>query len=81
MERRSKYDKHRSFWHWVAARRATDTPNGDFVRDTRDILDMYNGDEKECEWRFHARANEVVQGIHNRLRAEYRRWLKRQEPR
>lgn len=80
MERTPKYDKHRSFWHWVAAWRSTDTPNGDFVRDTRDMLDMYNGDEKECERRFYARADYAVRSIHDRLRVEYRRWLKKQQP-
>ena len=28
------------FWRWVCSRPAHDTPRGDFIRDTRDLIDM-----------------------------------------
>ncbi|MCY4094238.1 MAG: hypothetical protein OXG05_03840 [Gammaproteobacteria bacterium] len=30
------------FWAWVASQEVTDTPRGDFIQDTKDILDAGN---------------------------------------
>ena len=41
--------KHRRFWEWVCNRRAHDNPRGDFVRDTRYLMECAR-DPNEHLW-------------------------------
>ena len=36
--KRTKPTMDSAFWQWVASRKVTDTPRGDFIGDTRDLM-------------------------------------------
>lgn len=38
-----------NFFEWVATRRAGNNPRGDFVRDTREALRVYNGPDRDAK--------------------------------
>lgn len=63
------------FWRWIATRKAHDNPRGDFIRDTRDLMNM-GIDPETCLHRLsgNPEGEKAFQGL---LRAYERK--KRQE--
>lgn len=58
------------FWQWVCQRRAFDNPRGDFIRDTRDLVDA----GIDPETRIHRlRSNPEAERQYRRLLKGYQR--------
>ena len=47
-----------AFWHWVCNRKAGDNPRGDFIRDTRDLLEA---GEESPDGKLFTASTEVIQ--------------------
>ncbi len=53
------------FWNWVLTRRVTDTPRGDFVSDTKDLVAVHGKGRvteavvEKLEWRLHGACREA----------------------
>ena len=62
----------KDFWRWVAGKRITGTPRGDFIKDTRDLLDCESMTLERITSRYWNACNEAKkQG--NALEREYKK--------
>ena len=61
-----------TFVEWVCTRRAGDNPRGDFIRDTRVVVDAGRASDEEIEGRMYSGCREAVDE-YRRLRLQYDR--------
>ena len=76
-----EYDQ--AFFAWICTRRACDNPRGDFIRDTRDMVDMLDKgivDESRVNYRLLTGCEEA-HVEHHRLARQYERETGRSLPR
>ena len=60
------------FWKWVYNRKAHDNPRGDFIRDTRDLMDMDIDPETRTQriWQSGGEILEAYKGLQEEFRKE-----------